>query len=180
MTCEEFIPAPLSAPPGLPAGARSGFLSTRISPDIELVRCFVGEDQIFSPSLETVEALGRALLLDTVELARLHRFVAAGNRQPFQRVRRCPTRFAAFGKVCPYTGPPHRTALGHPGWERRCHNAVRRLQPARQENRNILHWMLTDPASKSLFGRKLAEEARRMVPLFRAVHDLWAAHGLLR
>ena len=38
-----------------------------------------------SPSPETVEALGRALLLDPVEFAHLRSLAAAGGRKPFQR-----------------------------------------------------------------------------------------------
>ncbi len=38
-----------------------------------------------SPSSETVEALGRALRLDAVELAHLRSLAAAGGRQAFQR-----------------------------------------------------------------------------------------------
>ena len=33
--------------------------------------------------------------------------------------------------------------------------------------------MFTDPAAKSLFGKTWGSEARRMVSLFRAAHDLW-------
>ena len=38
-----------------------------------------------SPSAETVEALGRALRLDRVELAHLRSLAASGGRQPFRR-----------------------------------------------------------------------------------------------
>ena len=41
------------------------------------------------------------------------------------------------------------------------------------EDRNILHWMFTDPAAKTLFSETWVEEGRRMVSLFRAAHDLW-------
>ena len=33
--------------------------------------------------------------------------------------------------------------------------------------------MLTDPAARQVFGRTWAEEARRLVALFRTAHDLW-------
>ena len=39
------------------------------------------------------------------------------------------------------------------------------------EDRNILLYMLTDPKSRALFGDQWADEARRMVALFRATHD---------
>ena len=41
------------------------------------------------------------------------------------------------------------------------------------ENRNVLHWVFTNRAAKTLFGETWAKEARRMVSLFRAAHDLW-------
>ena len=33
--------------------------------------------------------------------------------------------------------------------------------------------MFTDPAARTLFGETWAEEARRMLSLFRTAHDLW-------
>ena len=45
-----------------------------------------------------------------------------------------------------------------------------RLAP---EYRNILHWMLTDPAARRLFSESWVAEAQRMVSLFRVAHDLW-------
>lgn len=42
------------------------------------------------------------------------------------------------------------------------------------EDRNILLYVLTDPRGRVLFGEHWAGEARRMVALFRATHDLWA------
>ena len=43
-----------------------------------------------------------------------------------------------------------------------------------EEDRNILGCMLTNPATKRLFGSAWADEAKRMVAQFRATHDLWA------
>ena len=42
------------------------------------------------------------------------------------------------------------------------------------EDRNVLLLVLTDPRGRALFGEAWAGEARRMVALFRATHDLWA------
>jgi hypothetical protein len=42
------------------------------------------------------------------------------------------------------------------------------------EDRNILAYMLLDPAARKLFGESWAAEAQRMVSLFRANYDLWA------
>ena len=40
------------------------------------------------------------------------------------------------------------------------------------KSRNVLHWMLTDPAARQVFGQTWPEEARRVVALFRAAYDL--------
>jgi hypothetical protein len=42
------------------------------------------------------------------------------------------------------------------------------------EDRNILLSMLTNEATRRLFGKSWTAEARRMVAEFRATHDLWA------
>ena len=39
--------------------------------------------------------------------------------------------------------------------------------------RNVLLFMFTDGEARRLFGAGWAEEARRMLSLFRATHDLW-------
>jgi hypothetical protein len=44
----------------------------------------------------------------------------------------------------------------------------------KEEDRNILLFVLTDPAARPLFGAEWAAIARRMVTQFRAAHDLWA------
>ena len=125
-----------------------------------------------SPSTETVEALGHALRLDAVELVHLRSLAAAGGRQSFKRedvpdtIRRLVTSLPA---------PAYLTGQR---WDILAWNAATtalfgdfgQLEPG---DRNILHWMLTDPAAKSLFGGTWAREAQRMVSLFRAAHDLW-------
>ena len=40
--------------------------------------------------------------------------------------------------------------------------------------RNIMLFMMTDPAAKRLFGPSWAAEGRRMTALFRSTFDLWA------
>jgi transcriptional regulator with XRE-family HTH domain len=126
-----------------------------------------------SPSTETVEALGRALLLDAVELAHLRSLAAMGGRQPFRR-EAVPDTLRQL--VESLTGPAYLTGQR---WDILAWNDATaalfgdfgRLAP---EDRNVLLWMLTDPVAKRLFGEGWSEEARRMVSLFRATHDLWA------
>ena len=114
----------------------------------------------------------RALRLDTVELAHLRSLAAAAGRQPFQREHVPDTLHRIVRSL------PEPAYLTGRRWDILAWNAAAaalfgdfgRLVPA---DRNNLHWMLTDPAARRLFGRTWAEEARRMVSLFRAAHDLW-------
>lgn len=125
-----------------------------------------------SPSAETVEALGRALRLDGVELAHLRSLAAAGGRQPFRRE-------DAPDVLCRIVASlPEPAYVTGQRWDVLAWNDAAaalfgdfgRLAP---EDRNILHWMLTDPAARHVFGETWDQEARRMVSLFRASHDLW-------
>ena len=125
-----------------------------------------------SPSAETVEALGRALRLDQVELVHLRSLAGAGRRQPFRRE---DTPDVLCRIVASLREPAYLTGQR---WDVLAWNDAAaalfgdfgRLAP---EDRNTLHWMFTDPTAKTLFGETWAEEARRMVSLFRAAHDLW-------
>jgi transcriptional regulator with XRE-family HTH domain len=125
-----------------------------------------------SPSAETVEALGRALRLNRVELAHLRSLATAGGRQPFRRedapdaLRRI---VAALPEPAYLTGQRWDVLA----WNDAATALFGDFGRFALEDRNILHWMLTDPAAKHLFGQTWAEEARRMVSLFRAAHDLW-------
>ncbi len=125
-----------------------------------------------SPSAETVDALGRALRLNPVEVAHLRSLAAAAGRQPFQREHVPDTLHRLVRSL------PEPAYLTGQRWDILAWNDAAaalfgdfgRLVPA---ERNNLHWMLTDPAARRLFGRTWAEEARRMVSLFRVAHDLW-------
>ncbi len=125
-----------------------------------------------SPSAETLQALGRALRLDAVELAHLRSLAGAGGRQPFRR-EEAPNTLRRI-----ITSLPEPAYLTGQRWDVLAWNDAAtalfgdfgQLAP---ENRNILHWMFTDQAATGLFGETWAEEARRMVSLFRAAHDLW-------
>jgi transcriptional regulator with XRE-family HTH domain len=130
------------------------------------------QGRVVSPSTETVEALGRALRLDGVDLAHLRALAAAGRRQPF-RPETVPDTLRRL--VASLPEPAYLTGQR---WDILAWNDAAaalfgdfgRLAP---EDRNILHWMLTDPTARHVFGQTWAEEARRIVSLFRAVHDLW-------
>ena len=126
-----------------------------------------------APSAATIDALARALLLDAVDHAHLKRLARPSPRPPFVR------------ETVP--GPVRRLvdSLDHPAyvtgqrWDVLAWNAAATswlvdFEAVAEEERNILLYMLTDPAAKTLFGDLWEAEARRMVALFRSTHDLWA------
>lgn len=125
-----------------------------------------------SPSAQTVEALGRALQLDRVEMAHLRALAASGGRQPFRRE---DTPDALRRILANLAEPAYLTGQR---WDVLAWNDAAtalfgdfgRLAP---DDRNILFWMFTDPAAKRVFDKTWADEARRMISLFRAAHDLW-------
>jgi transcriptional regulator with XRE-family HTH domain len=125
-----------------------------------------------SPSAETVEALGRALRLDQVELTHLRSLAAAGGRQPFRREN---TPDALRRIVASLPEPAYLTGQRFDVlvWNDAAAALFGDFGQLPPEDRNILHWMLTDPSARHVFGETWAEEARRIVSLFRAAHDLW-------
>lgn len=126
-----------------------------------------------SPSEETIEALGKALRLTGVEQKHLRSLARAGRRVPFVRE---PVPPILRRIVEGLSQPAYLTGQR---WDVLAWNAAAAellTDPGSRsvEDRNILIFMLTDPAARRLFGEHWAEEARRMVALFRATHDLWA------
>jgi transcriptional regulator with XRE-family HTH domain len=124
------------------------------------------------PSVETVEALGRALRLDAVELAHLRALAASGGRQAFRReeVPETLRRIVESLKEPAYVTGQRWDVLAWNDAAAALFGDFGRRAP---EERNILLWMCADPDAGTLFGATWAEEARRMASLFRAAHDLW-------
>lgn len=125
-----------------------------------------------SPSLATVDALGRALMLDAVEVAHLRALAVSEARPSFQR-EEAPQPLVRIVE-----------SLVEPAYLTGQRFDIICLNPAaialfgnfgeiEVGNRNVVHWLLTNPAARDLFGATWAEEARRVVHLFRATHDLW-------
>ncbi len=125
-----------------------------------------------SPSAATVEALGRALRLDPVELAHLRSLAAAGGRQPFRR-ETMPDVLRRIISSIPQPAYLVGQRLDVLAWNDAATALFGDFGQLAPEERNVLHWMLTGPAAKQVFGRTWAEEAQRMMALFRAAHDLW-------
>lgn len=125
-----------------------------------------------SPSAETVEALGRALQLDRVEMAHLRALAASGGRQPFRREN---TPDALRRIISSLPEPAYLTGQRWDvlTWNDAAASLFGDFARFPLVDRNILLWMFTDLAARQLFGPTWADEARRMVSLFRAAHDLW-------
>ena len=125
-----------------------------------------------NPSVTTVDALARALRLSKVEHAHLRALTRSGDRRAFARetVPEPIRRLVESLKQPAYITGRRWDVLA---WNKAAAEifAFDRLA---EENRNTLILVLTKPASRRLFGAAWADEARRMVALFRATHDLWA------
>jgi len=131
------------------------------------------QGRAISPSDETIEALGRALELDVVELAHLRSLVGRAKGPPFARevapasVRRLVESFAQPAYV---TGQRWDILA----WNAAAAELFGDFARIPAKHRNILLFVLTDPKARRLFGAGWAKEAKRMVSLFRVAHDLWA------
>lgn len=124
-----------------------------------------------APPLATTDALARALRLGDVDRAHLRR-LAGGGAEPFAR-ERMPAGLRAL--VAGMAEPAYVTGRR---WDLLAWNpATARLfnfEALPTGQRNILGYVLTDPAAKVLFGDGWAVEARRITALFRASFDLFA------
>jgi transcriptional regulator with XRE-family HTH domain len=131
-----------------------------------------------SPSVATIDALARALRLSRAEHRHLKELTQNTDRRAFVREAIPP---AIRRTVEQLNLPAYVTGRR---WDILAWNAAAdeifafsRLADA---DRNSLLTVLTNPATRRLFGASWAEEARRMVAQFRATHDLWAGDPAFR
>ncbi|HUC64423.1 MAG TPA: helix-turn-helix transcriptional regulator [Stellaceae bacterium] len=125
-----------------------------------------------SPSVTTIDALARALRLNSVEHAHLRALTRNADRRPFAR------------ESVPDTIRRLVESLNHPAyvtgrrWDILAWNAaaaeILAFDRLAEEDRNILVCILTKPETRRLFGAAWTDEAKRVVAKFRATHDLWA------
>ncbi len=126
-----------------------------------------------TPSKTTIDALARALLLSKVEHAHLRTLAAHPERSVFSR------------ETVPDPMRRMVESLHHPAyitgrrwdvlaWNAAASEVFTDFSQAPVQDRNILLYMLTTQAAKHLFGQTWADEARRMMALFRTTHDVWA------
>jgi transcriptional regulator with XRE-family HTH domain len=131
------------------------------------------QGRAISPSEETVEALGQALRLNAVERQHLRSLAGNARRGPFVRE---PVPDILRRVVGGLSQPAYVTGQRWDvlAWNAAAEDLLTDFGSLPIEDRNILVFMFTDPAARRLFGGSWEEEARRMVALFRATHDLWA------
>ncbi len=126
-----------------------------------------------SPSTATINALARALRLSKVEHSHLCALARNPNRSAFAR------------EVVPETMRRMVEGLNPPAyitgrrwdvlaWNKAAAEVFTDFSRIPDEDRNILLYVLTDPAMKRLFGKAWADEAKRMLALFRTTYDFWA------
>jgi transcriptional regulator with XRE-family HTH domain len=125
-----------------------------------------------SPSVTTVDALARALRLNKIEHAHLKALTRQADRHAFVResVPETMRRIVHSLNQPAYVSGRRWDILA---WNEAAEEIFAFGQLA-EEDRNSLVLVMTNPATRRLFGAGWAEEARRMIAQFRATHDLWA------
>lgn len=124
------------------------------------------------PSLMTIDALARALMLDKTEHEHLRALSQNAGRRAFT-VEQVPDTLLRM--LTGLNSPAYITGRRWDvlAWNKAADQLFAYSRIA-AEDRNTLISMLTNPATRRLFGKGWADEARRMVAEFRATHDLWA------
>ncbi len=125
------------------------------------------------PSLPTVDALARALRLNKAEHTHLLVLARPVERRAWSRedVPEAVRRLVKGFKQPAYVTGRRWDVLAWNAAAARVFTDFGRLAA---EDRNILLYMLTNPATRRLFGAGWADEAKRMVAQFRTAYDLWA------
>ena len=125
-----------------------------------------------SPSQTTVKALARALQLSRAEQAHLMALTQNAGRRVFTP-ETVPDTIRRL--IEGLTQPAYVTGRR---WDVLAWNeaadAIFAFSHVPEADRNTLISVMTNPASRRLFGASWKDEAKRMVAEFRATHDLWA------
>ena len=125
-----------------------------------------------SPSAITVDALAGALRLNDGERRHLCSLARGIERKPFVR-ETVPESLRRVVEGLP--GPAYVTGQRWDVlvWNVAAADLLTDFGLRAIGERNILLFMFMDGEARRLFGAGWAEEARRMLSLFRATHDLW-------
>jgi transcriptional regulator with XRE-family HTH domain len=163
---------------GLPVGRRRRTAGLRREEVAELAGIGVDwyirleQGRTVNPSVTTIDALARALRLGKAEHVHLRALARDADRRPFVR-ESVPDAIRRL--VESLNQPAYITGRR---WDVLAWNAaadeVFAFSRLAESDRNTLLTMLTNPATRRLFGPAWAAEAKRMVAQFRATHDLWA------
>ncbi|PYE14094.1 helix-turn-helix transcriptional regulator [Paraburkholderia silvatlantica] len=124
------------------------------------------------PSEATLDALAEALRLDKAEAAHLRALAHRSEPRAFARESVPPTlaRIVASLALPAYVTGRRWDILA-------CNAAASDLlgfDRLAAQDRNIMIYMFIEPEARRLFGAHWADEARRMIALFRTSHDLHA------
>jgi transcriptional regulator with XRE-family HTH domain len=163
---------------GLPIGRRRRTAGLRREEVDELAGIGVDwyirleQGRTVNPSVTTIDALARALKLSKAEHAHLRMLARHADTRAF------------VVETVPETIRRMLDGLNQPAyvtgrrWDLLAWNAaaeeVFAFGRLREQDRNVLLTMFTNPRTRKLFGSTWAEEAKRMVAQFRASHDVWA------
>ena len=127
-----------------------------------------------APSATTINALARALGLSTVEHAHLQALARNAERRLFVResvpdsIRRL---IGGLDRPAYVTGRRWDVLA----WNEAAVEIFTDFPRLAEADRNILIYMLLVPEARRVFGAEWENDAKRIVALFRAMHDLWAA-----
>jgi len=125
-----------------------------------------------SASQGTITALAQALRLSDVESRHLQTLATQHQRRSFERETVPPglrNLIDALNLPAYVTGRRWDVLA----WNEAASDLFGDFGELPEGDRNILIFMLTNPAARTLFGRTWTAEAKRMVAQFRATHDLW-------
>jgi transcriptional regulator with XRE-family HTH domain len=124
------------------------------------------------PSAATIDALAEALRLTKAEHLHLRALADTAHQRRFVREKVPP----AIARLVEGINLP--AYITGRRWDVLAWNApadaLFGFSRYRAEDRNILLCMLTTGEARRLFGKTWAAEAKRLLALFRATHDLWA------
>lgn len=129
-----------------------------------------------SPSDATLDALARALRLGKAEAAHLRALARRNDHRTFAPESVPPTIARIVSDLClpAYVTGRRWDVLA---WNRAAADLLG-FDSLAEADRNILVFMFIEPEARRLFGSTWEDEARRMIALFRATHDLFAADSL--
>jgi transcriptional regulator with XRE-family HTH domain len=169
---------------GLPVGRRRRTPGLRREEVAELAGIGVDwyvrleQGRSVSPSAATIDALARALRLTRAEHRHLRDLTQNSDRRAFVR----ETVPAAILRTVEQLNLP--AYITGRRWDVLAWNAaaddIFAFSRLAEGDRNSLLSVLTNPATRRLFGASWADEARRMIAQFRATHDLWAGDPAFR